>query len=232
MSTRSYVGIIENGQVRYGYHHCDSHLESLGVDLFKCIKTKTDAYEQINEFAEMDMGDTISKRSFFAVPEHDIFIEFCYGFDVSDCQWYVSSCHFTDASKMYKLTDIVKDNEEMKHYADMYTEQYRDDIIKEIRDGIKADGKIGNDVKICLKLVTFNGDQEQFLINTADNERAVKLAIEANKKIGTFDNPEWDMEVEDKSLYTVESVDFNMLYEIIKRNDWLFNDNNVMAFRN
>ena len=145
MSTRSYVGIIKNGQVKYGYHHCDSHLESRGVDLFKCIKTKADAYEQINEFAEMDdMGDTISKWSFFAIPEHDIFIEFCYGFDVNDCQWYVSSCHFADASKMYKLTDIVKDDKEMACYADMYTEQYRDGIIKEIRENIKSDDKVDN----------------------------------------------------------------------------------------
>ena len=33
MSTRSYIGIIENGMVDYGYHHSDSHLEKLGVEL-------------------------------------------------------------------------------------------------------------------------------------------------------------------------------------------------------
>lgn len=159
MSTRSYVGIIEDGQVKYGYHHCDSHLESLGVDLFKLIKTKKDAYEQINEFAEMDMGNTTSTESFFAIPSHDIFIEFCYGFNVKDCQWYVSSYHFADASKMHRLIDIVKDDEEMKVYADMYMEQYRDGIIKEIRENIKADDKTDDKVDNDMRIVLFYRDK-------------------------------------------------------------------------
>ena len=159
MSTRSYVGIIEDGQVKYGYHHCDSHLESLGVDLFKCIKTKADAYEQIEDFAEMDMGDTISTKAFFDIPKGDIFIEFCYGFNVKDCQWYVSSCHFADASKMHRLIDIVKDDEEMKVYADMYTEQYRDGIIKEIRENIKADDKTDDKTDNDMRIVLFYRDK-------------------------------------------------------------------------
>lgn len=87
-------------------------------------------------------------------------------------------------------------------------------------------------MEIYLKLVTFNKDQEQFLVNAIGNNTAIQLAIDANKKIGSFDNPEWDAEVENESLYTVEDVDFGMLCEIIKRNDWLFNDCYVMAFRN
>lgn len=82
-----------------------------------------------------------------------------------------------------------------------------------------------------LKLVTFNRDQEQFLVNATGNETAIELAIEANKKIGNFDEPEWNAEMEDKSRYKVEDVDFDLLCEIIKRDDWLFNETYVMAFR-
>jgi len=141
MSTRSYVGIIENGKVKYGYHHCDSHLESLGVELFQSIKTKEDAYRLLGEVAELDMGNTVSKETFFGIPRIDIFIEFCYGFNVDDRQWYVSSYHFADTSKIYKLIDIVNDDAEMKHYANMYYEEYREEIIKQIREGIKVDDK-------------------------------------------------------------------------------------------
>ncbi len=81
-----------------------------------------------------------------------------------------------------------------------------------------------------LKLVTFNGDQEQFLVNTARNQTAIELAIEANKEIGNFDDPELNAEIEDCSRYEVEDVGFNLLCEIIKRDDWLFNDTYVMAF--
>lgn len=86
-------------------------------------------------------------------------------------------------------------------------------------------------MEMNLKLITFNGDQEQFLVNAMGNETAIELAIEANKKIGNFDEPEWNAEMEDKSRYEVEDVDFNMLCEIIKRDDWLFADTYVMAFR-
>lgn len=146
MSTRSYVGIIKDGKVRYGYHHCDSHLESLGVELFETIKTEADAVmrfsetnaDPINVLAELDMGRTESRESFFAIPSHDCFIEFCYGFDVNDNQWYVSSHHFTDVTKTYKLVDVVKDDKEMDCYLDMYYEEYRDGLLKKIREKIRG----------------------------------------------------------------------------------------------
>ena len=87
-------------------------------------------------------------------------------------------------------------------------------------------------MEMGLKLVTFNRDQEQFLVNAIGNEAAIELAIEANKKIGNFDEPEWNAEMEDKSRYEVEDVDFDLLCETIKRDDWLFNETYVMAFRN
>ena len=89
----------------------------------------------------------------------------------------------------------------------------------------------GVPMEMYLKLVTFNNDQEQFLVNAVGKETAIELAIEANKKIGDFNDPEWNAEMDDKSRYEVEDVDFDMLCEIIKRDDWLFKDTYVMAFR-
>lgn len=86
-------------------------------------------------------------------------------------------------------------------------------------------------MEMYLKLVTFNSDQEQFLVNAIGNETAIELAIEANKKIGDFSDPEWNAEMEDKARYEVVDVDFDMLCEIIKRDDWLFKDTYVMVFR-
>ena len=134
MSTRSYVGIIENGRVWYGYHHSDSHLESMGIDLYKEIKTKEEAWDKILRFTEIEHEDTMD--SYFATPDVDISIEFCYGFDVDEKCWYVSSCHFSDAQKIFKLADVVKDNTEMARYADMYYPDYRRSIITTIREAI------------------------------------------------------------------------------------------------
>ena len=140
MSTRSYVGIIKNGKVTYGYHHSDSHLESLGIDLFRNIRTEEEANAKIDKYIshyddEEEMyRDTI--EDYFKIPEDDIAIEFCYGFDVEENCWYVSSCHFTDASKVFKLTEVVQDDTEMEVYLDMYYEQYRENIRKEIRENI------------------------------------------------------------------------------------------------
>ena len=140
MSTRSYVGIIKNGKVTYGYHHSDSHLESLGIDLFKNIKTEADANEKINEYIvrEEDELYTDSIEDFFKTPAEDIFIEFCYGFDVEENEWYVSSNHFTDASKIFKLTEVVEDDDEMEVYLDMYYPEYIKEIYDTIRKGLSG----------------------------------------------------------------------------------------------
>lgn len=90
-------------------------------------------------------------------------------------------------------------------------------------------------MEMHLKFVTFMGDQEQFLVNAIGNNTAIELAIEANMEIGGLVDDENDglteKEVRDVSKYIVEDVDFNMLCEIIKRDDWLSNDTYVMAFR-
>ena len=142
MSTRSYVGIIdyeEDGKVRYGYHHSDSYLEDLGIELFKGIKENSDVHK-LPDFAEVNSLEetyTTTKDDFFNITERDIFIEFCYAFDMTNENWYVSSSHFKDNGKVHKLTDVIKDDNAMKEYLSMYYEQYRESILKQIRENIK-----------------------------------------------------------------------------------------------
>jgi len=142
MSTRSYVGIIdyeEDGKVRYGYHHSDSHLESLGIELFEGIKENCDVHK-LPDFAEVESLEesySTTEKDFFNITQRDIFIEFCYAFDMRDENWYVSSSHFKDGGKVHKLIDVVQNDEVMKNYLSMYYEQYRESILKEIRETIK-----------------------------------------------------------------------------------------------
>lgn len=139
MSTRSYVGIIKNGKVKYGYHHSDSYIEDLGIELFKNIADFSDV-TKLKDYAEIDSLENAYQTSyedFFTTPVRNICIEFCYGFNVDDNTWYVSSLHFTDKGKIHKLTDVVKDDKEMEKYLSMYYEEYREPILKEIRANIK-----------------------------------------------------------------------------------------------
>lgn len=76
MSTRSYVGIIKDNKVLFGYHHSDSHLESLGISLFNEIKTEAEADEKISHFAEMEESSEETRESFFSIPGKDIHIDF------------------------------------------------------------------------------------------------------------------------------------------------------------
>lgn len=144
MSTRSYVGIIdyeEDEKVRYGYHHSDSHLESLGIELFKGIKENCDVHK-LPDFAEVESLEeaySTTEKDFFNITERDIFIEFCYAFDMRDENWYVSSFHFKDGGKVHKLIDVVQNDEAMKNYLSVYYEQYRESILKEIRENIKKE---------------------------------------------------------------------------------------------
>lgn len=136
MSTRSYVGLIEDGEVTYAYHHSDSYFEGLGIELFKGIETNADIHK-IKDFCEWEDKVTRSKEEFFSIPDNDICIEFCYGFDVDTETWYVSSNHFAHASVIHKLTEVVQDDKVMKEYLECYYEQYRETILKEIRNNIK-----------------------------------------------------------------------------------------------
>lgn len=70
-----------------------------------------------------------------------------------------------------------------------------------------------------LKMVTWERDLTQFLVEADTDDEAISKAIYANKEFDRFcgsDNPD----VNEPSLYIVDDVDFNLLCEIIERNDW------------
>ena len=72
-----------------------------------------------------------------------------------------------------------------------------------------------------LKLVTWEGDLTQFLVDALDDDEAVNKAIEANKEFDRYcGENETGQEIFDKSTYDVEDVDFDLLCEIIERDDW------------
>ena len=76
-----------------------------------------------------------------------------------------------------------------------------------------------DDEGIKLKMVTWEGDLTQFLVEAATNEEAIEKAIIANKEFDKYcgsDNPE----IDDVTCYTVDNVSFDLLCEIIERNDW------------
>ena len=86
-----------------------------------------------------------------------------------------------------------------------------------------------------LLLVTFTIDDVQFLVHmplvlTTENEKmiAIQKAIEANRKIGEYDD---GTVLDNPDDYIVKDVDFDLLYGILQRNDWIFKDGDVIAFR-
>ena len=85
---------------------------------------------------------------------------------------------------------------------------------------------------MTLKLVTFESDLTQFLVEVDPNlctwkEDIIKEVIEANKSIGEIDD-EMKVDIEDVTNYTVEDVDFKMLHRFITMgmigNVIIFND--------
>lgn len=81
-----------------------------------------------------------------------------------------------------------------------------------------------------LILVTFETDLTQFLIDTELRDKAIDIAIESNKLLGDWD--EIHNEIEDRSLYTVENVDFALLNGLLIRNDCIGMFGNAIVFTN
>ena len=71
-----------------------------------------------------------------------------------------------------------------------------------------------------LKMVTWEGDLTQFLVEADTNLEAIRKAVEANLQIGDCDE-EIKEDVHDLTAYTVEDVDFGLLSEIFKRTDYI-----------
>lgn len=80
-----------------------------------------------------------------------------------------------------------------------------------------------------LKLVTWDGDLTQFLVDANTNLEAIKKAVEANLKLGDCDD-EIEADIHDLTTYEVEDVDFNLLGEIFRRTDWIGNYENAIIF--
>ena len=68
-----------------------------------------------------------------------------------------------------------------------------------------------------LKLVTFETDLTQFLVETNDYAEAIQLAMDANREYGN--TTEIMDEVEDASNYSVEDINFDLLSEMFLRED-------------
>lgn len=77
-----------------------------------------------------------------------------------------------------------------------------------------------------LYLITFRYYGTQFIVNDPSEERAIDFAIEANKTLGEVN----DCNIEDKSLYECEKVDFSLLKELIKRDDYYGTTENTIIF--
>lgn len=77
-----------------------------------------------------------------------------------------------------------------------------------------------DDEGMKLKLVTWDGDLTQFLVEADTNLEAIHKAIGANLQLGDCDE-EIEEDVHDLTTYTVEDVDFGLLSEIFKRTDYI-----------
>ena len=72
-----------------------------------------------------------------------------------------------------------------------------------------------------LKMVTWEGDLTQFLVDAIDDKEAIRMAIEANVEFDKYCGENGtSKDLYDESAYTVDDVDFDLLCEIIERNDW------------
>ena len=81
-----------------------------------------------------------------------------------------------------------------------------------------------------LKLVTFEGDNTQFLVNAEHKNEAIAYANEANIQVGEMYDSDYDLHNFKDEWYTVEDVDWNLLREIIRRDDYLFTTSNAVVF--
>lgn len=83
-----------------------------------------------------------------------------------------------------------------------------------------------------LKLVTFECDLTQFLVEANLWDDAIDIAIEANLDLGGFSGDGLTIDgARDKANYTVEDVDFNLLHELFLRTDNCGRYRNAIVFR-
>ena len=75
---------------------------------------------------------------------------------------------------------------------------------------------------MTLKMVTWEGDFTQFLVNADTDSEAIAKSIKANFKYcspGDDDENEVEKNMRDPTTYSVEDVNFDLLCEIFERTD-------------
>lgn len=77
-----------------------------------------------------------------------------------------------------------------------------------------------------LYLITLREYGAQFLVNQNSEKAALQSAIRENKQLGKIDG----IDLSDTSLYDTEIVDFSMLTELIRRDDFLYASNDTIVF--
>lgn len=77
---------------------------------------------------------------------------------------------------------------------------------------------------MSLYLVTFEPSFTQFVCNVENKKAAVDAAMKANIEMGEIDG------MKDKDNYQVEIIGWDLLKEILKRNDYYGVHNNVVIF--
>ena len=132
-------------------------------------------------------------------------------------EFYVSS---------YQISDIKEING-LNEFSSSYYQAIRD-ILEE--NNIVTD-RIQEEKKMNLKLVTYELDLTQFLMEVSSDEEAVAKAIKANVSIEpTFTEYEDLTAMTKEENYTVKDVDFSLLTEILKRNDIYEIKNDVVIY--
>lgn len=84
-----------------------------------------------------------------------------------------------------------------------------------------------------LYLVTFVGDNTQFLVNAETPEQAIAYANEANIHCGCIDDEDgcpYDFNNPREEWYTLDLVDWDMLQGICARDDYMFTTGRAIVF--
>lgn len=84
-----------------------------------------------------------------------------------------------------------------------------------------------------LYLVTFIGDGTQFLTNAETEEQAITYANEANIHCGEIDDEDgcpYDLNNPKAEWYEVEYVDWDLLQEILSRDDYMFTTGRAVVY--
>ena len=79
-------------------------------------------------------------------------------------------------------------------------------------------------MEISLYLVTFRPSFTQFVCNVENKKAAIDAAMKANIEMGDIDG------MKDKDNYQVEIIGWDLLKEILKRNDYYGVHNDVVIF--